>query len=283
MAHQEQRDVQAWRPHPRVDAPMAEPPQPAARATTFSPRVLFAWKRLPLTVVVVLLALLCVRLGIWQLDRRAQRLAYNAMVQQRLDAPPVQIAGPPAHPENLAFHYAAAAGSFDYDNEVVLLDGGRADEPGVRVLTPLRITGSDVAVLVDRGWLPAAASSPAARKAYRGPSAAQVRGLVQLLQQRASGPAPAKQSGTRQDAWFEVDIPRMQRQLPYRLLPFYLEQSPEPGAPDLPSRTETIMLDEGPHLGYAAQWFTFAVALAVGYVAVGGRRPLVPNNAPGQT
>ena len=276
MAQHEGGEVQQWQPRPDVAEPRVEAPQPVVPVTTFAPSVLFTPRRFPLTLLAALVAIFFVRLGLWQLDRRAQRLAYNATVEQRLDAPPLQLTGPPAHPEDLAFRYATVSGSFDYDREIVLQNRSRRGQAGVHVLTPLRITGSDTAVLVDRGWLPDEASSPTARRAYRGPAVTQVRGLVQRPPQRAAPPAPPRQDGKRLDAWFMIDIPNMQQQMPYQLLPFYLKQSPEQGAPELPWRSETIMLDEGPHLGYAFQWFTFAIVGVAGYIVVGGRRAVPP-------
>ena len=275
MAQHELSEVPQGLAQPPVEEHGAEPPRSGARATTFAPLRLFTWKRLPLTLLVVLLALVCVRLGFWQLARRAQRLASNAQIAQRLDAPPVPITGPVANPEQLAFRYAAVSGSFDYDHEIIVLQSQRDDQPGVQIVTPLRIAGSPVAVLVDRGWIPDEDSSPARRKAYRGPATVQIRGLVHLPATSTASAAPSAQPAKRLDAWPVVDIPRLQQQMPYRLLPFYLEQAPAPGAPDLPWQNATVMLDEGPHLGYAVQWFTFAVVLVVGYVVVVGRRPRV--------
>ena len=56
--------------------------------------------------------------------------------------------------------------------------------------------------------------------------------------------------------------------MPYQLEPGYLEQMPEAGrAYDaMPIRSEPIALDEGNHLSYAIQWFTFAVVLGFGYI-----------------
>ena len=71
----------------------------------------------------------------------------------------------------------------------------------------------------------------------------------------------------RLDAWFRVDLPRIQEQTPYPLLPVYVEQAPEPGRSGPPWPQDPIALSEGSHLSYALQWFAFATILLVGYVA----------------
>ncbi len=54
------------------------------------------------------------------------------------------------------------------------------------------------------------------------------------------------------------------------LLPVYLLQSPAPeGNVTLPYRSEPeVDLSEGPHLGYALQWFAFAITAGVIYLAL---------------
>jgi surfeit locus 1 family protein len=53
------------------------------------------------------------------------------------------------------------------------------------------------------------------------------------------------------------------------LLPVYLLEAPGPqGNAVLPYRIEPeVDLSEGPHMGYALQWFAFAIVAGVVYVA----------------
>jgi surfeit locus 1 family protein len=62
-----------------------------------------------------------------------------------------------------------------------------------------------------------------------------------------------------------VDIGRIQQQVNAPLLPIFIEQFPNPAATSPPFRQDNIDLSEGPHLGYALQWFSFAVILGVLY------------------
>src|SRR5256885_643269 len=98
-------------------------------------------------------AALCVRLGVWQLSRLRQRRAWNAVIAARLAAPPVTPTALPA--DSGAAHYRTVhvAGRPDYAREVVLTNRSRQGSPGVEVLTPVRVAGSDTLLLVDRGWV----------------------------------------------------------------------------------------------------------------------------------
>lgn len=278
MAQQEQGSYHPAQPVGVADQ-LSPPPEPSAPRTYFSPRAvleLFGLRRLPLTLLVLLLAGVFVRLGFWQLDRLAQREARNGLVRTRLMAPPLQLTGNEVDPQALAFRHAVVTGTFDYDHEVLLSNRTRGGKPGYHLLTPLRLQGSDTAVIVDRGWIPLEQSSPDARRVFRGAATAEVSGLILQSQSTPKGVT----FGQRSDSWFWADIAHIQQQTPYRLLPFYVEQSPAPGAPDLPWRSETeLALDNGPHLSYAIQWFTFAVIAIVGYVGLSARRPVKPDGA----
>jgi len=112
-----------------------------------------------------------------------------------------------------------------------------------------------------------------------------VRGILRQAQVYTGGLAPADPplgpSRPRLDAWFRVDLPRIQEQMPYKLLPVYLEEDSAtvvkttavPDAtPRFPRPAPDIELSEGPHLAYAIQWFSFAAILLGGYVLLYQRR-----------
>ena len=72
------------------------------------------------------------------------------------------------------------------------------------------------------------------------------------------------------DALARPDLARLQQQLPYPILPAYVQleaQSPEQAGP-LPVPVPRPELDDGPHLSYAVQWFLFSAIALVGYPLV---------------
>ncbi len=79
---------------------------------------------------------------------------------------------------------------------------------------------------------------------------------------------------TSQREWYDVYLTPIQAQMPYKLLPVYLEQLPPPaGNNNLPYRSEPEFdLSDGPHLGYAIQWYIFALILAGGYLYFVGKQ-----------
>jgi surfeit locus 1 family protein len=223
---------------------------------------------------VILLVALFLRLGTWQLARRAERLAANAEIIARTELPALTITGELLDPEEANLRRATARGVFDYSEEIVLRNRTWNEYPGVHVLVPLRIDGSDLAILVDRGWIPYESAAPAGRKEFQNAQGeVEVRGILRQSQERR-GPVspedPAPSPEQRVDAWHRVDLPKIRQQLPYSLQTLYLEEDLAPGeTPRLfPKPLPDIELDEGSHLFYAIQWFAFAAIAGVGYVAL---------------
>lgn len=227
---------------------------------------LFFAKHYRLTTLLVIIACgVMVRLGFWQLDRLAQRQALNAEITQKLAAPPLVLSGAAVtdDPKRLKFRPATVRGIFDHSQEVVLQGQSWQGQPGVHLITPLMIEGGNQAVLVDRGWIPTEAASPEQRRSFATKGVVEVSGLIQLSQPRPNAPPWQAPELT----IFRVDIERLQNQMPYPLLPLFIVQSSQPSQSELPYQREPDLdLSNGPHLGYAIQWFAFALILAVGYV-----------------
>jgi len=240
------------------------------------------WATLAVALGLVLLA----GLGFWQLQRLSQRRAANAFLLGRLQAAPLQIDGAGLDPEASDLRRAVVTGTYDFAQEIILRNRTYNELPGVHVLTPLRIDGSDAAVLVDRGWLPYEVSANDRRAQFHAPTGkVEVRGILRQAQVYRGGLAPADPplgpSRSRLDAWFRVGIPRIQEQIPYKLLPVYLEEDSAEAANTgtgadaarrFPRPAPDIQLSEGSHLAYAVQFFSFAAILLGGYVLLYQRR-----------
>jgi surfeit locus 1 family protein len=239
----------------------------------------FRGRRLVTSVAVAVIAVCFVALGIWQVDRWGQRRAANALILTRLEQPPLRLDGNLLDLSGADLRRGVVQGTYDYDHEIVLRNQTYHDLPGVDLLTPLHIEGSDAAVLVNRGWIPFEVSNPAQRTGFRtetGP--VEVRGIIHSTQTRPSRFAPADptpapgQAGL--DDWLRVDIARIQQQVPYPLLPVFLEEEagPPAAAQSYPRPGPEISLSEGSHLLFAGQWFAFAALLVGIYVTRVRRR-----------
>ncbi|HEY8484008.1 MAG TPA: SURF1 family protein [Longimicrobiales bacterium] len=228
------------------------------------------------TIAALLVALVCIRLGLWQLDRREQRRARNAAIAERMHAPPAVVSGPAADTAGLLYRTVEVAGEYDHEHSFVRPGRTHAGMRGVHLYTPLRLEGGG-AVLVNRGWLPSRDGITADLTPFSRPGRVQVRGLALPIgdapprRDTATGPeaGPASLAAdTFPRVWYHLDADRLERQLGYPILDFYVQRLPEPDAPELPAPIDPPELDAGPHLSYAIQWFSFATIALVGWGAI---------------
>jgi len=229
---------------------------------------IFSRKWILFTILIVLSMVLFVRLGFWQLDRLEQKRTYNATMAERWRQEPFDLnAGQlPQNLDDLEFRRIQAEGYFDYANQVILKSQIYYDAPGIALVTPF-VFADGRAILVARGWVPADQASPQAIAKLEEPAGEPVIGLIKPSQGMPNG-EPSTPPATPQREWFRIDIPAIQAQMPYALEPGWIQQLPEDGRPidKLPIREEPMALDEGNHMSYAVQWFSFALIAGFGYI-----------------
>lgn len=225
------------------------------------------------TVVVLVVVVVCVRLGFWQLDRRAQRIESNAAIAERLAADPLTLTAPPPDTTGLLHRPATARGEFDHDRSIVQAGRSFLGAPGVYVFTPLRLAGG--AILVNRGWLPAADAATVDLSMIRRVVADEVSGVLLPF---PDVPAADREPGFH-TRWFRLDGAGIRAQYPYEVAPVYLlETGPRPTAARTarsggtgtvdPMPLDPPALDAGPHLSYAVQWFSFAAIFLIGWTTL---------------
>jgi surfeit locus 1 family protein len=233
---------------------------------------MFTRKWILTTILVILGAALCIRLGIWQLDRLAQRRSFNAHYLSVNAMAPLDLnADTTSDLVTMEYRAVTVSGTYDFSNQAALLNYYNNEGIyGYHLLTPLQLPDGR-AVLVDRGWIPADGNNtPEGWSRYDGAAQVQVEGMLRLGVTKTpfGGQVdPTLAPGqTRLDYWNFVNLERLAAQIPYPILPVYIQPNPDPNdaEPPIPSQP-TIEVTEGPHMGYALQWFSFATILLVGY------------------
>ncbi len=234
-------------------------------------KCLFTRKWIAATALVVLAVGVMVRLGLWQLDRLAERRAFNARVSAQLEQPPFELTRATWDRISAEMEYRSVRviGEYDFSQQVALRNQAYENHAGVHLLTPLVIAGTERAVLVNRGWIPAEQAAPANWRAFDEPGVVEVRGVLRRAQTRADFGGISDPPGFL-FAWNLANVERIAQQVAHPLLPVYLQQTPAPltatAARVYPIRSKpNLDLTEGSHLGYALQWFVFAGILAIGY------------------
>ena len=227
-----------------------------------------------------------VRLGLWQLDRHSEVTADNEARRALLDLAPIPLNDATLDSlsvDQLIGRRVVVSGTWDFGREVIVRSRAHAGSPGVHVVTPLALdlvaeTDRPTTVLVLRGWLPANSSILPRSNTHGIPTIGRDSPRLALVEaSRAGLGEPVVEVGegdeaVRSYAALDVDLiagPGGE------VLPFFLQLlSDESGTvpADQPIAVPLPELDAGPHMGYAIQWFSFAVITIVGTTAFLRRR-----------
>jgi len=207
-------------------------------------------------------AALFARLGVWQLHRLAERRAFNSQFERRLAASPAPLDSLPADTALAKYRRVRVHGTLDYDHQFVITGRSREGAPGVFLITPLRPDSDARAVLVNRGWVYSPDASSVNSSLWLEPERTTVEGFVEPLPARMRG---GTRSVSNSRAWRELDYARASAELPYPIEPYTIVELAKGQRPvGAPTRLTLPEMDDGPHLSYAIQWFTFAAIALYG-------------------
>lgn len=207
------------------------------------------------------------RLGVWQLDRAAQKNALQAGLDERRVLPPLpaeQLATTAEHA--LAQHHRGIvlAGRWIADHSIYLDNRQMNGRPGFYVVTPL-LLADGTAVLVQRGWLPRDAAERTRIVAPATPAGpVQVAGRIAPPPGRLYEFAGAASGPIRQN----LDLVAFGQELRLPLRPLSVVQEDGPLTPDdsLLRQWPRPAADVHKHYGYAFQWFALATLILGLYV-----------------
>ncbi|MEP6296512.1 MAG: SURF1 family protein [Ilumatobacter sp.] len=206
--------------------------------------------------------------GFWQLDRLSERKEFNARVIERSQTEPSSLRSVLSRiedgsltPDEAEWLPVVVDGTYLPD-QVLNFNKSQGGRAGDNVLTAA-VTDDGDTVIVNRGFIPLGIDVPAApATAVRG------RGYVRLSEVRERGGVTDTDDGEPLTEIRRVDLERLARQFPGAVAPVYVQliASDPPIAVGDPEPVVLPELSNGPHLSYAIQWFTFSLAVVVGWV-----------------
>ena len=199
-------------------------------------------------------------LGVWQMERADQKGRLAQDMERQAQLPPLELQSHSGLEPPLAYREARVQGCFDAERQVYIENRKHGGRIGYHVVTPLQILDSDTWVLINRGWIPR--DSTAEPQAVTPDTEVSVSGLVYVPE------APALVLGdstTWNRTWPYLTLADYQAREDVALLPFVLLQDPddEHGFVRNWPREEP---NPAMHIGYAIQWFAFAVIASLIYL-----------------
>jgi surfeit locus 1 family protein len=226
------------------------------------------WIAAHLTVIII--AVILVNLGLWQLRRLEERRTSNQVGESRFESDPLGfdelMSASGGDLDSLEYRRVTATGVFQREDEVLIRSQVYLDIAGFHVITPLA-EEDGTTILVNRGWVPLDDDQVPVLDASPPEGVVTIEGWIHPTQERhALGPVDPADG--RLVTMSRVDVERIDEQIPSDLAPVYIVMADE-NKDELPVAVDSPAFDdEGPHLGYAIQWFGFALIGLVGYGAM---------------
>ena len=220
------------------------------------------------TLAALFFFVLTLWLGNWQSERADTKRALQASYDAALEKAAIPVGGTLLDRDSVLYRRVEVKGTFD-DAQTILLDNRVYNGvAGYHVLTPLKIQGSQLAILVNRGWV------AAGRSRDQLPETPAPQGVIKLAGM-ATDPhsryVELMQSTSQGRVWQNLDFKRFAANYGARLQPVLLLQT---------NRTEDGLVRDWPrpdtgvsmHVGYAFQWYSLATTLTVLWLVLNVKR-----------
>jgi surfeit locus 1 family protein len=216
-------------------------------------------------VAALAVAALTARLGVWQLDRAAQKIALQSVIDQRRDLPvlPGEALAKTLADADLQIHRRIALQGRWIASATVFLDNRQMDQRvGFFVLTPLRLADGS-AVVVQRGWVSRDQLDRTKLPAVPTPDdTVEVVGRIDPRPGRLYELGEATQGRIRQN----LDLASFASELGIALRPVSVLQEDGPDDRLLRHWPMQAIDDVSRHRGYAFQWFSLSALVCGLYV-----------------
>jgi len=228
------------------------------------------WKKIIPTLAALLVIVVTSRLGFWQLDRAHQRDTLEERMLAVKNSPPLVLGVSMIDAKRFAAYPAKVQGEWIKEKALFLDNQIYQGQAGFQVLMPLRIKGSGLSVLVNRGWIHGTSDRAQLPKIITPEGIQSVEGVIHEQTPRVGSVGKSAQNGV---IWSQVEPGAYSRWAGLPIQPFVLYQT---------NTAQDGLVRDWPHpgsgadrnRGYALQWFSLAVMTLVfwGYHSFRGNR-----------
>jgi len=227
---------------------------------------------LPSLAMIVLLVLF-LSLGFWQLSRAEQKRELIGTFEDRLSGPALTASAisATAPADELRYRHVRLRGRYLADRQFLLDNRVYDRKPGFEVLTPFQLADGRV-VLVNRGWVPLGASRSDLPSLQMQSEPVSVEGWLYIPFEPAYSLGGIDDAGT---GWPRIvqylDFEQLGQRLDASLLPMTVRLSGE-AAEGYVRDWQVVPMTPAKHIAYAVQWFGLAIAVLVIYLVLNIKR-----------
>ncbi len=217
----------------------------------------------PTLVFLALLALL-IFLGLWQLDRAEEKRQLLKLNDKRSSTQILLLTGEtPDNPNKLRYREVQLSGTYDEEHQFLIDNQIVNGQPGYFVMTPLILSKSSHAVLVNRGWVPLKKDrSQLPEILLPEKTQVKIKGRINTFPSVGIELAGAEIPTPGWPAVVQIiDQEILLDRLGYPLFSFQIELNPDENYGFVRQWHEARILTPEKHQAYAFQWFALALTL----------------------
>jgi surfeit locus 1 family protein len=233
-----------------------------------------------MTIATILAMGLCIKAGLWQYNKAEAKRLLQAQLNARLIEPSVALPDKIANlkKEDLElwrYKRVKLYGTYDARYQVLLDNQVEDTVAGYHVLTPMQLEGSKGYILVNRGWI---AGTPDRKvpEVVTPQGSQEIEGDLSIPSSKffTLEASPLKQSSWQNHVWQNLDMQLYAKSVPFVVQPFVvrLDAKSKAGgfARNWPPPGERVSM----HLGYAYQWFGFALTLLIIFIVLNVKKKI---------
>lgn len=223
------------------------------------------------TVITLIMLGILVSLGLWQLDRAAQKRALLEEYRAETNNAPLRLDPFREDYEGMDYRVVVASGHFDSTRQFLLDNRTHNGIVGYQVLTPFVLDGTEIRVLVNRGWVPLGNNRNVLPDLPVPTGKQRIIARIKLNPDKIfmlADEEPRKGWPWRVQA---IQIDLFEKELGYPLMPLTLLLESDIGD-GLVRDWHPLTFGPERNEGYAVQWFGLALTLLIIYLVVNTRK-----------
>jgi protein SCO1 len=241
----------------------------------------FSWK---LSLFALLLSVLMLTAASWQWRRYHEKKILEQSLAENFESDSVDILDLDTEGRQVSpFTKVFLTGSFDHDNQQLIMNRRHKYGSGSWLFTPFTLSGSDTTYMVSRGFIPYEDKDPESLSKYRTEGIETIYGLTQNSVGKRTALSPSAESAVgKSNWWLYPDLPLIQKVIPHRIqTDFYIQQFSRPVHNQFPAEDIKIDVPSSTHFWYTFEWIFLALfTLFISFI-IQLFRPRIPPHLPG--
>ncbi len=226
------------------------------------------------TLAAALLVPLFIAAGQWQWSKAVIKADLQRQLDVRSAEPAVQAPTSVGDAQTLNYRKIIARGYYEPQYQILIDNRTYRQQAGFHVITPLRLEGSEVRLLVNRGWIPALAEHHQEPMIDTPPGIVTVSGMAVIPGTRFFTLADETGSDRArwQRVWQNFDLDRYSQAVPFPVQPVVIQLDADNAAGGFAREWPRPDNRREINLNYAMQWWGFALTTLGLWVVLSLRR-----------